>query len=285
MMKVAKKQSLTEKATNGFEYVHHMKEDEPLLGGKAGIKPGKNPGETITVYVTEGLWSTQIIKKLPIIDDNLPHLATSSFSVRSPSSSLTTEKNEDTKISHIPGKSICSREKIVFLSHNSIIAFGIREKKSLQRSYTIYGTTPIAPGQRPSTDEKLEDHYTDLDHNYGDRNSNEFTDDRPKRKYYTWMRAHENLWDNKFSIDLFGPKGYHKLPFKSQKIKTGFLQPITFLWSKDGHPAMLMRRGYFPDGVKGPAWELTVAPGIDPMLMVCFVSILDETQGGPYFPK
>jgi len=36
MMKVAKKQSLTEKATNGFEYVHHMKEDEPLLGGKAG---------------------------------------------------------------------------------------------------------------------------------------------------------------------------------------------------------------------------------------------------------
>ena len=122
--------------------------------------------------------------------------------------------------------------------------------------YDIYGVQPVSPFQRPAGSQTT----------------------KTGEPLYLRARVIGNL-KGKLSIDMFSSNNHFQTDvYRIHKLKTGFLEGKSLYITKQEKMAALVKQGAFPRGVQGPAWVGTIAPGIDPCLMLCLIAILDETN-------
>ena len=155
------------------------------------------------------------------------------------------------------GKTSHSKDRLVLKDRDGhTIGVIVKRLVHYDRRFDIYGVQPISPSQRPAENQRTKD---------GD-------------PLYLRARVIGNL-KGKLSIDMFsGSNRFRTDVYRVHKLKTGFLEGKTLYFTKQDRMAALLKQGAFPKGVQGPAWDGTIAPGIDPCLMVCLIAILDETN-------
>mmetsp|Transcript_31471 Transcript_31471/g.92297 ORF Transcript_31471/g.92297 Transcript_31471/m.92297 type:complete len:557 (-) Transcript_31471:64-1734(-) len=295
-----------------FDYVHPRKVDEPALGGNVGIVPTNQPGHTIRVYVAEKIFYSQVRGKTFRIHSNKKadvervqrrrlaqqpqqqeaqqqeeeqdrrqqqlHEASVGEGgepamppVREISQNPETEEDESSNrageascvaslsVSNydLVGKTSHARDKLVLRDRDGhTIGVIVRRFVHYDRRYDIYGVQPVSPFQRPAGSQTT----------------------KTGEPLYLRARVIGNL-KGKLSIDMFSSNNHFQTDvYRIHKLKTGFLEGKTLYITKQEKMAALVKQGAFPRGVQGPAWDGTIAPGIDPCLMLCLIAILDETN-------
>jgi len=300
-----------------FDFVHPRKVDEPALGGNVGVVPTGKPGETIRVYVAEKLFYSQVKGRTFRMHSNTrcdverwerrqraaklfgddgrgdlrlrqQHQAGAMAAVEEVGSAeeLSTppppqdqqqqqqQQRQDQRNTNfndgidsvtleasvpydLVGKTSHSKDRLVLKDRDGhTIGVIVKRYVHYDRRFDIYGVQPISPSQRPAENQRTKD---------GD-------------PLYLRARVIGNL-KGKLSIDMFsGNNRFRTDVYRVHKLKTGFLEGKTLYFTKQDRMAALLKQGAFPKGVQGPAWDGTIAPGIDPCLMVCLIAILDETN-------
>ena len=297
-----------------FDYVHPRKVDEPALGGNVGIVPTNQPGHTIRVYVAEKIFYSQIRGKTFRIHSNkkadveraqrrrlaqqqqqqeaqqqedeqdrrqqrLHEVAVGEAGEpdappvrevsQNPESRLGSDVGGDQTAGSggvgslsasnydLVGKTSHARDKLVLRDRNGhTIGVIVRRFVHYDRRYDIYGVQPVSPFQRPAENQTT----------------------KTGEPLYLRARVIGNL-KGKLSIDMFSSNNHFQTDvYRIHKLKTGFLEGKTLYITKQDKMAALVKQGAFPRGVQGPAWDGTIAPGIDPCLMLCLIAILDETN-------
>ena len=297
-----------------FDYVHPRKVDEPALGGNVGIVPTNQPGHTIRVYVAEKIFYSQIRGKTFRIHSNKKadveraqrrrlaqqqqqqeaqqqedeqdrrqqrlHEAAvgeegepDALPVRevsqNPEIGVGTDVDGDQNAGgggveslsasnyDLVGKTSHARDKLVLRDRNGhTIGVILRRFVHYDRRYDIYGVQPVSPFQQPAENQTT----------------------KTGEPLYLRARVIGNL-KGKLSIDMFSSNNHFQTDvYRIHKLKTGFLEGKTLYITKQEKMAALVKQGAFPRGVQGPAWDGTIAPGIDPCLMLCLIAILDETN-------
>lgn len=299
-----------------FDFVHPRKIDEPALGGNVGVVPTSNPGETIRVYVAEKLFYSQVkgrtfrmhsntkcdverwerrqraaqlfsddrdlrlrqhqrqqhhhqqqVEAMAAVEEvgSAEEVSTPQDQQQQRQEQRNTNVNDDidaaTLEASVPydlvGKTSHSKDRLVLKDRDGhTIGVIVKRLVHYDRRFDIYGVQPISPSQRPAENQRTKD---------GD-------------PLYLRARVIGNL-KGKLSIDMFsGSNRFRTDVYRVHKLKTGFLEGKTLYFTKQDRMAALLKQGAFPKGVQGPAWDGTIAPGIDPCLMVCLIAILDETN-------
>jgi len=300
-----------------FDFVHPRKVDEPALGGNVGIVPTNQPGHTIRVYVAEKIFYSQIRGKTFRIHSNKKADVDRAQRRRLAQQQQQQEAEEQEEehdgrqqrlheaaageegepdappvreISQNPearvggdesgraadqtgqgggaeslpgrnydlvGKTSHAKDKLVLRDGNGhTIGVIVRRFVHYDRRYDIYGVQPVSPFQRPAENQTTE----------------------TGEPLYLRARVIGNL-KGKLSIDMFSSNNHFQTDvYRIHKLKTGFLEGKTLYITKQDKMAALVKQGAFPRGVQGPAWDGTIAPGIDPCLMLCLIAILDETN-------
>lgn len=297
-----------------FDYVHPRKVDEPALGGNVGIVPTNQPGHTIRVYVAEKIFYSQIRGKTFRIHSNkkadieraqrrrlaqqqqqeeaqqqedeqdrrqqrLHEAAVGEAGEPDASPVREVSQNPETRAGtdasgdqtaggggvasfsasnyDLVGKTSHARDKLVLRDRNGhTIGVIVRRFVHYDRRYDIYGVQPVSPFQRPAENQTT----------------------KTGEPLYLRARVIGNL-KGKLSIDMFSSNNHFQTDvYRIHKLKTGFLEGKTLYITKQDKMAALVKQGAFPRGVQGPAWDGTIAPGIDPCLMLCLIAILDETN-------
>lgn len=297
-----------------FDYVHPRKVDEPALGGNVGIVPTNQPGHTIRVYVAEKIFYSQIRGKTFRIHSNkkadveraqrrrlaqqqqqqeaqqqedeqdrrqqwLHEAAVGEAGEPDEPPVREVSQNPETRVGidvggdqtargsgveslsasnyDLVGKTSHARDKLVLRDRNGhTIGVIVRRFVHYDRRYDIYGVQPVSPFQRPAENQTT----------------------KTGEPLYLRARVIGNL-KGKLSIDMFSSNNHFQTDvYRIHKLKTGFLEGKTLYITKQDKMAALVKQGAFPRGVQGPAWDGTIAPGIDPCLMLCLIAILDETN-------
>ena len=297
-----------------FDYVHPRKVDEPALGGNVGIVPTNQPGHTIRVYVAEKIFYSQIRGKTFRIHSNkkadveraqrrrlaqqqqqqeaqqqedeqdrpqqrLHEAAVGEAGEPDEPPVREVSQNPETRVGidvggdqtargsgveslsasnyDLVGKTSHARDKLVLRDRNGhTIGVIVRRFVHYDRRYDIYGVQPVSPFQRPAENQTT----------------------KTGESLYLRARVIGNL-KGKLSIDMFSSNNHFQTDvYRIHKLKTGFLEGKTLYITKQDKMAALVKQGAFPRGVQGPAWDGTIAPGIDPCLMLCLIAILDETN-------
>ena len=297
-----------------FDYVHPRKVDEPALGGNVGIVPTNQPGHTIRVYVAEKIFYSQIRGKTFRIHSNKKadvERAQRRRLAQQQQQQDAQQKEEEQdrrqqrlheaavgeagepdalpirEVSQNPeiragtdaggdqtsggvgvesllasnydlvGKTSHARDKLVLRDRNDhTIGVIVRRFVHYDRRYDIYGVQPVSPFQRPAENQTT----------------------KTGEPLYLRARVIGNL-KGKLSIDMFSSNNHFQTDvYRIHKLKTGFLEGKTLYITKQEKMAARVKQGAFPRGVQGPAWDGTIAPGIDPCLMLCLIAILDETN-------
>ena len=297
-----------------FDYVHPRKVDEPALGGNVGIVPTNQPGHTIRVYVAEKIFYSQIRGKTFRIHSNKkadveraqrrrlaqqqqqeeaqqqedeqdrrqqrlheaavgeagdPDAPPVREVSQNPETRAGTDAGGDQTAGGVGdesfsasnydlvGKTSHARDKLVLRDRNGhTIGVIVRRFVHYDRRYDIYGVQPVSPFQRPAENQTT----------------------KTGEPLYLRARVIGNL-KGKLSIDMFSSNNHFQTDvYRIHKLKTGFLEGKTLYITKQDKMAALVKQGAFPRGVQGPAWDGTIAPGIDPCLMLCLIAILDETN-------
>ena len=297
-----------------FDYVHPRKVDEPALGGNVGIVPTNQPGHTIRVYVAEKIFYSQIRGKTFRIHSNkkadveraqrrrlaqqqqqeeaqqqedeqdrrqqrLHEAAVGEAGEPDAPPVREVSQNPETRAGtdaggdqtaggggdqsfsasnyDLVGKTSHARDKLVLRDRNGhTIGVIVRRFVHYDRRYDIYGVQPVSPFQRPAENQTT----------------------KTGEPLYLRARVIGNL-KGKLSIDMFSSNNHFQTDvYRIHKLKTGFLEGKTLYITKQDKMAALVKQGAFPRGVQGPAWDGTIAPGIDPCLMLCLIAILDETN-------
>ena len=296
-----------------FDYVHPRKVDEPALGGNVGIVPTNKPGHTIRVYVAEKIFYSQIRGKTFRIHSNkradVERAQRRRLAKQQQKEAQQHQEEQDRrqqqlheasvgeggeldappirKISQNPeagvvedesvnrageasgvesmsisnydlvGKTSHARDKLVLRDRDGhTIGVIVRRFVHYDRRYDIYGVQPVSPFQRPADNQTT----------------------KTGEPLYLRARVIGNL-KGKLSIDMFSGNNHFQTDvYRIHKLKTGFLEGKSLYITKQEKMAALVKQGAFPRGVQGPAWDGTIAPGIDPCLMLCLIAILDETN-------
>ena len=249
-----------------FQYVHQTEASEAAdaeseearetsLGGRLGVVPMLQPGDTVRIYVSELIFHRGVRGQTIRIQSN-PREGEDATGNHSTNIDSTASKEYD-----VLGKTACSKGKLV-LKDVGGNPFAVIAKRPIRYDvrYDIYAVEPVSPHQKPSN---LKIHELK-----GQENDN----------LYLWSRVVSSI-KGKVSIDMYsGQYGLKTDVYKVEKLKMGFFKAKTTVVSKQGRAAALVKQGTFPDGVQGPAWEGVIGPGIDPCLMVCLIAILDDTK-------
>jgi len=298
-----------------FDFVHPRKVDEPALGGNVGVVPTGKPGETIRVYVAEKLFYSQVKGRTFRMHSNTrcdverwerrqraaklfgddgrgdlrlrqQHQVGAMAAVEEvgsaeelstpppPQDQQQQQQRQDQRNTNfndgidsvtleasvpydLVGKTSHSKDRLVLKDRDGhTIGVIVKRYVHYDRRFDIYGVQPISPSQRPAENQRTKD---------GD-------------PLYLRARVIGNL-KGKLSIDMFsGNNRFRTDVYRVHKLKTGFLEGKTLYFTKQDRMVALLKQGAFPKGVQGPAWDGTIAPGIDPCLMVCLIAILDETN-------
>lgn len=297
-----------------FDYVHPRKVDEPALGGNVGIVPTNQPGHTIRVYVAEKIFYSQIrgktfrihsnkkadveraqrrrlaqqqqqqeaqqqedeqdrrqqrLHEAAIGEEGEPDAPPVREVSQNPETRVGTDVGGDQSLGaggveslsasnyDLVGKTSHARDKLVLRDRNGhTIGVIVRRFVHYDRRYDIYGVQPVSPFQRPAENQTT----------------------KTGEPLYLRARVIGNL-KGKLSIDMFSSNNHFQTDvYRIHKLKTGFLEGKTLYITKQDKMAALVKQGAFPRGVQGPAWDGTIAPGIDPCLMLCLIAILDETN-------
>ena len=292
-----------------FDYVHPRKVDEPALGGNVGIVPTNKPGHTIRVYVAEKIFYSQVRGKTFRIHSNTradveraqrrrlakqaqqhqeeedrrqQQLREASVGEggelgappiremsQNPEAGVVEDESvnrageasgvESLSISNydLVGKTSHARDKLVLRDRDGhTIGVIVRRFVHYDRRYDIYGVQPVSPFQRPADNQTT----------------------KTGERLYLRARVIGNL-KGKLSIDMFSGNNHFQTDvYRIHKLKTGFLEGKSLYITKQEKMAALVKQGAFPRGVQGPAWDGTIAPGVDPCLMLCLIAILDETN-------
>jgi hypothetical protein len=150
----------------------------------------------------------------------------------------------------IKGKALSLRDKMVLEDGNgSPIAICMRTLLKLVPTFRIYSFVPIIEGQSPSDEKHC---------------------DRP---LYVWAECINQPLSVQYTLALWNGTNFART-FVSDKVGPVFgLQNV--LVSKYDQPVCMMLQTRF-EFCQGQVWKVTVAPGVDPCLMICFVAIIDE---------
>lgn len=136
----------------------------------------------------------------------------------------------------------------------NVFALIIQSIHLTSQSYTIYGIEPIFPRQKPSP------------HRYENHN------------LFAWAKV-TALSKKSLSVDVCDERGFEAEVYTLERVDAGSQghlfgsKPV--LVKKYGQAAAILRQGEFHDGISGPVWSGTVAPGVDPAMLIGFIAILD----------
>ena len=149
----------------------------------------------------------------------------------------------------INGKVWAFRDQMVLLDtvHNTPVAVCLRKFEVFKQTFKIYTTYPNFPGQTPS-DRKL--NGTAL---------------------FTYARVERIPLSTKQLVFLEAGKSENP---SYTIVRAGSLWPKKRTIHKNGHPAALLQGGTWEGNWN--SYLITIAPGIDPCLMVCLSAICDE---------
>jgi len=231
-----------------FQYVHKRNKDEVILASSLGVNPTTKAGGTLTLLLTEKMWS---------------HNKITDFADKITDKILSSDKLKTSwKVS--PGaqgkSSPMAKHNLVILddSGEKAIAMIVRHAHiSSSSHYDIFSAEPVRSGQRPSSHQKYD-----------------------KKPLYHLGKVQRDEDDKGFTMDMYSGKGgYEDDAFTMEDFSTGkFFEQDILLVRRAEKAAATLRRGRFPDGVVTPAWEGTVAPGIDPLIILCLAAIYDDQQ-------
>jgi len=227
-----------------FQFVHPRHKDEILLAGKIGVKPTSKAGDTLTLLLTEKVFS---------------HSKISDFADK-----VTDKITDKLKTSWIvsPGAfgkcTPMKKDKLLVLDNSGdLIAMVVRHVHISTKHYDIFCPDPVRPGQRHSSHQKYD-----------------------KKPLFHFGKVKYNEEDKEYAMEMYSGKGtYEDDAFTMKEIPTGKMLSEDILLVRRAHKAAAtLRRGHFPEGVVTPAWEGTVAPGIDPLIVLCLAAIYDDLQ-------
>jgi hypothetical protein len=209
---------------NEFNRVHTTDPSLPTLGANHGVHP--SPSEPTKVIVREKLFSW----------------SGDSFNIK------TSDGRPFGNGLHIQGKAFAFRDQMVLKDgEGRPVAVILRKFELLKRTFKIYITQPVYPGQAPS-DRFYEGHRL-------------FTYASVERKPYT--------------IDQYVFVGRQTAGIPEYTIhRAGSFWPKNRVVKRRGLTAALMSGGTW-DG-NWNSYLITVNPGIDPCLMICLTAICDE---------
>lgn len=137
--------------------------------------------------------------------------------------------------------------------HGATIAVCIQMHTISMTRFKVYGTTEKYEGQKPSKNQK-----------------------HGGAPLYAWANI-EQKWNQHFEMEIAHHRDEGSAPskanFGTEKVPspTG---PLTLVKKDDKPAASLKEEGNFLNSASEKRWELTVAPGIDPCMMVCLVATM-----------
>lgn len=230
-----------------FEYVHTRDKDEALLAGNLGVKPTAKAGETLSLFVTEKMFS---------------HTKITDFADKITEKILPADKLK-TSWKVTPGaegkSSPVAKDKLLILddSGEKPVVMIVRHVHISVRSYDIFSVDPVRPGQKPSSRQKYE-----------------------KKPLYHLGKVKFSEEEKEYAMEMYSGKGaYEDDAFTMVEVPSGkmFGEEVVLV-RRAQKAAATLRRGRFPEEVVAPAWEGTVAPGIDPLIITCLAAIYDDQQ-------
>lgn len=228
-----------------FEYVHKRDKDEALLAGSLGVKPATKSGETLTLLATEKMFSHTRISDL---SDKITHADKLKTSWK-------VSPGAEGKISPM------AKDKLLILDDTGEHAVVVIQRHihiSSSSHYDIFSAEPIRPGQKPSSRQKYD-----------------------KKPLYHVGKVQFSEDEKEYVLDMYkGKAGYEDDAFTMKDVKSGQLLfgEHILLIKRGEKAAATLRKGRFPEEVVTPAWEGTVAPGIDPFIILCLAAIYDDQQ-------
>jgi hypothetical protein len=232
-----------------FEHVHEA-EESPVgtsMGSKAGFTTLGNG--TQKLYVTEKLFAHAFTDVL--------HFPKCPDTIRV----ITPLPDKKKKIA-ITAKTANTKNRVTLLSQKGEALGVVQQAIHLtKQTYHIYGLDPLQKGEKRH-------HAAPVDkvHHQG-------------RALFPYGVVEVKSGDD-VSLNVYQPSAgaYRPDVYTLERLSTksgGWFSTKPFLVKRLGIPAALLRKGDFPDGITGPAWDATVAPGIDPILIVGLIAIMD----------
>mmetsp|Transcript_7822 Transcript_7822/g.11243 ORF Transcript_7822/g.11243 Transcript_7822/m.11243 type:complete len:273 (+) Transcript_7822:332-1150(+) len=252
--------SATIKEIEQFLHVHEAPESPvgTSLGSKGGFTTLGKSGETQKLYVTEKLFAHAFTDVL--------HLNKCPDTVRA----ITKHPKEPKKKIAITAKTANDKDRVTMVSQKTGDLFCVVQQNIhlTRQTYHIYGGEPMPkPGDK---NQKHAHHPAPVDkvHHHG-------------KALFPYAKAEvKSSGTIHLSLDVYDPAdhAYHPDVYTVERISSssgGWLASKPFLVKRLGIPAALLKKGDFPDGITCPAWNCTIGPGIDPILITGLIAIMD----------
>lgn len=164
------------------------------------------------------------------------------------------KKGDGSDFLEVKGVVMSMRDRMVLrdLSGNPI-AVCLRKMLSLEASFYIYTLKPRVNGQQVSSESE---------------------DGKP---LYSWAKVNKDMMTLPQSYSIYMATGHDEFDNGSYKGESPGIGSPKMSIKKGGQGACLVDRAVFQFDCMN-CYALTVAPGIDPALMICFTAIRDELK-------
>lgn len=236
-------------------FAHDTPLPSPLLFGRAviGTAPTSAPGKILKVLVAEKLFmrsaNSSTVGKLIGHENELLWSVGPKKGKGNKAAGITTSITRD------HSKNISKSVLILDSSGEEYIAVVTRYPSFKRQWYSVHGFHPMVPHQ-PSQPYKVDG----VDQG---------------KSLFNWAKVEKND-SGRIVADLYNKGGEMVI---GDQLPMGLLGDNIRLLMKDGRAAAVLRKGQFPTdngAPQGPVWDCTVAPGIDPLLIICMMAINDD---------
>jgi len=245
--------------SDDYQVVHH----QPAVLFDNSIQPGTEPGHVYHLKMRRKLWRTW---------------THDSFGVRYATDGRPFEAN-------VKGKVWSARNRMVLRNLQGVpIGVMLKMYGRFERTFKIYGFTPLYAGQVPSK-QHGEEFGRQLLYTWAEvvdpAYSITYTMKTYDGSFYVADRVGAVMGPTRMRVSKNGgtflrTRFVFVMPYLSARL---ILFPFFLFFSRVDlftvFCAMVEHESFF-SGLNGPVWDLRIAPGIDPCLVICFTAIVDE---------